>query len=493
MPKLRPKIPVLGGLLLVALSLLLLELLGVLRPRERDPRDRPNLLVLSIDTLRADHLGSYGYDRDTSPGLDALAERSVRFANVWAPSPWTLPSHAGMLTGIHPKRLGIATRDSSLPERAVTLAEHLAGFGYRTAGFVDSMPGGFVGSGRGFARGFGEYRHLPAEATSGYRYDMAVTADRAIEWLDRADRGEPFFLFLHTKSVHALPSSGLSPDPRRFPYDKPEPYRSRFLTEEGAELSWVHPQLGSGIDLLRGLNEGIAAGRVRRDQIPDPRIEALKGLYDGGIVYVDHHFGRVLEALDRNGLASGTVVVVTSDHGESFLEHDLLLHKEVYPATLRVPLIVHLPWARSPGVVTERATLMDLVPTILAIAGAPVPPHLDGTALSLEGNVPVDSASPLFAYYHSTPGYYYEGYAMRDEAFTLVHHRLGRGSEYRTELYDHRTDPEELFPLRDQPTRSREMLLRLSAWRETGAASPAPTIEVDPETLDHLRALGYAD
>ena len=156
MSKLRPKIPVLGGLLLVALSLLLLELLGVLRPRERDPRDRPNFLVLSVDTLRADHLGSYGYDRDTSPSIDALAERSVRFANVWAPSPWTLPSHAGMLTGIHPKRLGIAARNSSLPKSAVTLAEHLARLGYRTASLVDSMPGGFVGSKRGFARGFGE-------------------------------------------------------------------------------------------------------------------------------------------------------------------------------------------------------------------------------------------------------------------------------------------------------------------------------------------------
>lgn len=366
-----------------------------------------------------------------------------------------------MLTGIHPKRLGIADRDSALPDETVTLAEHLARAGYLAAGFVDTMPGGFVGAGRGFARGFAEYHHLPAEAKSGYRYDMAVTASRAVEWLGRAERAEPFFLFLHTKSVHALPSSGLSPDPRRFPYDKPEPWRSRFLTEEGSRLSWVHPRLGSGIDLLRSLNEGIAAGKLRRDELPAARIQALKDLYDGGISYVDHHFGRVLAALDRAGLADRTVVVVTSDHGESFLEHDLLLHKEVYPATLRVPLIVHLPWRREPRVVSRRAALVDLVPTLLALAGAPVPSGLDGTALRVEGDGPADPASPAFAYYHDTPGYYYEGYAMRDEAFTLVHHRLGRGAEYRTELYDRRVDPEERSPVRDEPARTREMLSTL--------------------------------
>ncbi len=487
------RIRMFGGLLLVSLTALLFQSVRF-GPSGGAATDRPNVLLLSIDTLRADHLGSYGYDRPTSPILDRLADRSVRFEEAWAPAPWTLPSHAGMLTGIHPRRLGIANRESTIPKETRLLAELLYEEGYRTAAFVDSMPGGFVGAGRGFARGFEEYTHLPAEVKSRYRYDMEVTADRAIEWLASARRRrEPFFLFLHTKSVHALPGSGLSPDPRRFPYDRPEPYRSRFLTEEGLGFSWVHPELGSGVALLRNLNEGLASGKILPDEIPEARREALRGLYDGGILYVDHHFGRVLDELERSGLASRTIIVVTADHGESFLDHHLFLHKEVYRQTLRVPLFVYRPGGAAPRVVSHPVALLDLAPTILSLAGAETPAGLDGIPLPLDGEGgPALSPRAFFSYCHARSNDYYEGYSLREGDFTLVHHRLGRGSEYRTELYDARHDPHERVPLGDRPDLRAGMLRRLKVWKESGAAA-APELELDAETLDHLRALGYAD
>jgi arylsulfatase A-like enzyme len=462
-------------------------------PLAPDANDqRPNILLFSIDTLRADHLGAYGYERPTSPRLDRLARRSVRFTDAWAPTPWTLPSHAALLTGLHPRNLGITDRRSALPQSARLLAEALSDSGYRTAAFVDSMPGGFVGRSRGFARGFDEYRHLPAEAGSHYRYDMAVTAEQASQWLRRNGSERPFFLFLHTKSVHALPSSAPSPDPHRPPYDKPEPYRSRFLSADEAVLSWADADLGSGVQFLRNLNERLASGDIQGAEVPEERIRALKSLYDGGILYVDDHFGRILDTLEETGLDGDTVIIVTSDHGEAFLEHNLMLHKELYRELLRVPLIVHLPWEGKPRTVSTGVTLMDVAPTILRLAGVERAGDVQGRPLPLDEGEESAAQRTLFSYYHSRPNYYYEAYAIRDSGFTLVHHRLGRESDYRNELYEHASDPDERSPIEDRPARRAEMLQRLRGWMEQENTG-APRIEVDAETLDHLRALGYAE
>jgi arylsulfatase A-like enzyme len=481
-------------------------LLGVAVPlavRSRTPgalepsvaRDRPNVLLFSIDTLRADHLGSYGYRRNTSPNLDRLAKRSLRFTQAFAPAPWTLPSHVSMMTGVHPHELGIENRESSIPDEAQLVSEVLAEAGYRTAALVDSMPRGFVGGKRGFSRGFDEYRHLPAKAKNGHRYDMAVTADAAVKWLRDYDDPRPFFLFLHTKSVHARPSHGGSKNPMRFPYDKPAPYRSRFLSQEAAQISWKDPQLGNGVDYLRGLNERLASGELQPSDVSKDRIDALESLYDAGIYYVDDHFGRVLEQLEASGQSRRTVVIVTSDHGEAFLDHNLFLHKEVYRSVLHVPLILHVPWDPTPRESARRVGLMDIAPAILDLTGVPRPAHLTGPGLSFahSGEAGPEENARHFAYYHSRSGYYYEAYALREGRWTLVHHRLGRKNPYETELYDDLEDPDELRPVTDQPERERAMLENLLRWRAHEPRHEGAEIELDAETVEHLRALGYVD
>jgi arylsulfatase A-like enzyme len=453
---------------------------------------RPNVLLVSIDTLRADHLGYEGYGRDTSPNLDRLAERSLRYREAWAPAPWTLPSHAALLTGRHPRALGIEDRNAALPDAAPALAEALRREGYRTAAFVDSMPGGFVGARRGFGRGFETYVHLPAEQAGGFRYDAAVTTERAATWLAHARRDRPFFLFLHTKSVHALPAGAASHDPRAFPYDKPEPWRSAFLDPAWAELSWDDPELGRGVGWLRGWNEAVAAGRVAPEDLPAARRAALVALYDAGIRYVDHQLGRLLAALEAHGLSDRTLVVVTADHGEAFGEHALLLHKELYRDLLRVPLLVYRPWAPAGRDVTAPVTLMDVAPTILAAVGAPPAPAPSGRPLP-DGDETALPPEPLFTYYRSWPDGYYEAYGLRDGARSLVHHRLGRGGPWRTEIFDLATDPDEQ---RGRPVEAdadaNDRLARLRDWMERGATGRRSTIEIDDATRRHLEALGYA-
>jgi arylsulfatase A-like enzyme len=463
--------------------------------RPADPR--PNLLLVSIDTLRADHLGYEGYPRDTSPNLDALAARSRRYREAFAPAPWTLPSHAALLTGRHPRELGIDDRNAALPADAPRLAEALAGAGYRTAAFVDSMPGGFVGAARGFGRGFEDYVHLPAEARAGFHYDAAVTVARAREWLAGARREQPFFLFLHTKSVHALPPGSAHTDPRAFPYDKPEPWRSRYLTPEQAKLAWVDPELGSGVAWLNGWNEALAAGRRRPEDLPAERRAALEALYDAGIHYVDHQLGLLFAELAAQGLAERTVVVVTADHGEAFLEHGLLLHKELYRDVLRVPLLVHLPWETPGADVRRRVTLMDVAPTLLAAAGVDVRDGLSGRVLparDADEGAPPPAEEPLFTYYRSWPDGYYEAWGLRQGRYGLVHHRLGRRASFRTELFDLESDPRETRPLGEAHAGQREMLLaQLRAWMERRPAGHPSSVALDPETERHLEALGYGE
>jgi arylsulfatase len=453
--------------------------------------ERPNVLLLSIDTLRADHLGCYGYERNTSPRLDELARRSVRFEEAWAPAPWTLPSHAGLLTGVHPRDLGIEHQKSRIPDSAPRLAAALAQEGYQTAAFVDSLPLDFVGAERGFGKGFQEYWHLSAEKAFEFVYDMGRTADRAVQWLEDGDRRKPFFLFLHTKSVHNLPSPRQSPRPERFPYDKPEPYQLRFVSPEALRLVWSDPILGEGIEYLNGVNERVAAGLMRPDDLPRERLETLVGLYDAGIFYTDEHFGRVLDALERTGLARNTVVIVTADHGESFHERELLLHKEVARATLHVPLLVHLPWDPHGRSVAARVSLLDVMPTVLALAGAVQPKGLAGTNLPLYGSVP-EEARPLFSYYHFQPNYYYEGYALQEGRFALLQERLGIDAPFQTRLYDLVADPTQRRPTSNHPAVYAAMTQRLQEWQARAPQTNGGQVTLDAKTADRLRALGYA-
>jgi arylsulfatase len=455
-------------------------------------------VVVSVDTLRADHLGAYGYARDTSPHIDRFAARSRRYANAFAPTPWTLPSHAALLTGRHPLDLGIADLRSALPDGVPTLAEWLRGAGYATAAFVDSRPRGFVGAERGFARGFDVYEHEPRIPGGAFRDDAAATVDAALAWLDGRDPARPFFLFLHTKSVHAKRAQRWALDPSAIaesdaPYDKPEPWRSRFLPGGRIRFAWhepADPEI-SGPRYLERLNERLASGALSPSDVGAERVAELVALYDAGIAYVDHHFGRLLDGLEARGLERSTVVVLTSDHGESFLEDRLLLHVELRPETLRVPLIVHDPQDAAGAVIEAAVGLVDVAPTLAARAGLSLPEGLAGAPLP-GGNRPARPRAPELAYYHLTDDYLYEGWSLDDGAWKLRVERFGAGAEPRAALFERRSDPVERIPRTDEPERLRAMRAALEERRAAGAGAPTRSIELGAETREELRALGYA-
>jgi len=446
------------------------------------------VLLISIDTLRADHLGVYGYERDTSPSLDAFAATAAVYEEAAAPTPWTLPSHAALLTGTHPHRLGLLARDAALPEHARSVAEDLWAHGYDTAAFVDSTPRGYLGGERGFARGFEVYRHAPFPEVRGeagaFPYDARRTVAAVEAWLaERASR-RPFFLFVHTKTVHTRSAGTRSADGRHLPYQVPDAADTlRFVAPErrGDAYPWREADGTKGVELLRVWNERDPP--ARREDFPDERLALLRDLYDGGIRYTDGALGRLLARFDAPGARERTVVVVTADHGEEFLEHGRFLHTQVYREALRVPLLVRVPGA-PPRRVEAPVTLMDVAHSLRAWAGLPPGGR---TLAEAEGAV---APAPRVAYRDVTGGAPGErSYRYEAEPWRLV---VREGPDGATSRLFHRDDPAEQRPRREPGVEAR-LQVGLARWLAGVEPATGARIEVDAETREHLRALGYAE
>jgi hypothetical protein len=297
-------------------------------------------ILISIDTLRADHLGLYGYQRDTSPFLDALGARSVVFDHAFAQIPGTLPSHMSLFTGLYPEEHGVYPPDGVLPEGIVSLPELFRRAGYRTAGFTE---GGYVAGRYGFARGFEEF----SDAHTGEESDVERTLQRGLSFLERHG-AEPFFLFLHTYAVHD-------------PYRPPPGYAERYWQEPPVD---TFPPTGPE---LTAYNR-----RGGRPPLPPRAVEYYQALYDGSIRYVDDVLARFFARLEAMELAASTTVIVTSDHGEEFLEHGRFVHEQVYRESVHVPLLVYGPGFR-PRRVGTPVELVDLAPTLVELARLKAP------------------------------------------------------------------------------------------------------------------------
>ena len=312
------------------------------------PHEPPRHVVLiSIDTLRPDHLGAYGYARPTSPGLDALAREGTLYEDALSPSPWTLPAHASILTGLYPSRHYLTGHNAALSESVTTVTSLLAANGFMTAAVVNSLN---LNETYGLNRGFEKFEYI-AEATA-QREPSRVITDRAIGWL-REHRNDRLFLFVHYYDVHS-------------------DYRSR----PEYERQFVGPYAG----IVDGTTPQLAAGQLGRITFDEADRRHLIDLYDAGIRQMDDEIGRLLTVV---GAGDETLLIVTSDHGEEFLEHGGLMHgKTQFEEVLRVPLIM-----RGAGVpaglrVATTVSLIDLMPTILTAVGLAVPAGLDGSDLS---------------------------------------------------------------------------------------------------------------
>ncbi len=416
------------------------------------PHDPPppatNVVLVSIDTLRADHLGAYGYGPPTSPNIDAFAGDAVRFDRAFAHAPSTLISHASLFTSEIPSHHGASYHQfQAVSPAATTLTETLSEHGYRSFAVTG---GGQLASAYGLDRGFEGYEEQP-HFGSAWR--------RGLEWLDETG-GRPFFLFLHTYDVH-------------HPY-QPTP---GSLTMMDAGYRGTLPP-----DISVGLLEAVNWKGRHLDAADRAHIVAA---YDAGIRDVDAEFGRLIEELRRRHLYDDTLIVLVSDHGEEFMEHGIIgWHGHtLYDELLRIPLIVKLPGRRDAGRVVDAPVRgIDLAPTILAIAGIAPPETFDGQAL-----VPLpapDSAAYEVLLVQREPG------PGEDTGARGI-----RTSEWMTDgthLFDLRHDPGEQHDI----GRERPLLLRalLEEQRNTVAGRRvAEGIPFSPTQAlkDRLRSLGY--
>jgi arylsulfatase A-like enzyme len=301
-------------------------------------------VLISLDTVRPDHLGCYGYGRNTSPNLDAFARQGVRFSQARCQMPYTLPSHMALFTSMLPSHNTVDHYEALLPKEVPTLAELLQAHGYKTAALVND---GQMTSRWGFHRGFGLWREFQESQPEG---DCEHLTAAALAWLESRP-AEPFFLFLHYYDPHS-------------PYDPPAPYREAF---------------GSS---LTGAEADRVCWHVRRPENPltnrDLFDQAI-GSYDGEIAWLDHELGKLFEHL-----ADNTLVVVFSDHGEAFKEHGWWMHSAtLYEEEVRSALVLrHKGLVPEGRAVDEPVMLLDVAPTILNLCGIQSPTHFEGTDLS---------------------------------------------------------------------------------------------------------------
>lgn len=380
---------------------------------DRDRETTPVILI-SLDTLRADHLGCYGYIRDTSPVLDGFARGAVRFENAIVFEPWTLTSHMTMLTGLHHERHGI-NHTQNLPESVVTLAERL-----RDAGYV---AGAVVGHGywldpmRGFHQGF-DYYHIPQAV--GFE-DVDTTLGKTLEWLS-AQTTDRLFLFFHTYEIHSkFEASGYM-----YPYQPSDEsflhfthdYEATFPTGDGAPVA----------------TEFLFAANLGDVDVTEAQRDHMIAGYDDSIRLVDRALGSLFHALDERGLYDKSLIIITSDHGEEFGERDRYLHTSIYEDCIRVPLLVKFPNGRFGGSVNDKlVTNADLAPTVLDVLGLPAATDANGLSLvpMIRDEAPGHAQAQL-THRHTEDG-------LRTASWKFIHHFR----ENRYELYHLESDPNE--------------------------------------------------
>ncbi|MFP8880742.1 MAG: sulfatase [Myxococcota bacterium] len=427
------------------------------------------VVVIAVDTLRADHLGVYGAVPSPSPFLDVRAERGVVFEWAFATSPWTLPSFGSLLTGLDPgaHEAGIILRNH--PNRAAdrervgprsrlrlnpsvpTLAEQLSAAGIKTVALVQSPN---LDPAFGLDRGFDSYEHHPADNERIVPADAVVS--RALEVID-AHRDVPLFLLVHLFDPH-------------LDYHAPPPFGGSLARSGSESGERVLPVAGA--QRLRRRSRSLSGEHKR----------FIRAAYDEEIGFVDREIERLLAGLDTRGIEDETIVILTSDHGEELFEHGGFEHgHSLYNEVLRVPLVVWDPGAR-PGRRSEPVSLVDVAPMILDAVGVEIPPGLHGRSA-----LHTPASNRLLVAEGTLIG------AEKQMAIRWPHKLIRDLGSGRVQLFDLTTDPEESRELVDA-----ELVRGLAAAldkrlgdRNRAAGSAAP--ELDPSTVEDLRALGYLE
>jgi choline-sulfatase len=438
------------------------------------PKRDPNVLLLVIDALRPDHVGAYGYPLATTPTIDALARKGVLFLDATSSSSYTRAAVPSILASVHPAAHGVFSQGGQvemLSEEITTLAETLKARGYATAAFA---PNPSLHRTFNFDQGFDLYDD-DFQVGAGPAHEAHETArkihTRFLRWLS-SNRERPYFAYLHYRDVHG-------------PYVPPPPYDSMFPRSGERRI----------LNRLELRSRPIDLRTPVRFRDLDSYIER----YDGDIRYTDDHLAKLLAALDKEGLLENTVVFLTADHGESFLEHDAWTHGTgLYEEQTRVPLLMVLPKERSAGLRVEQPVqTIDLYPTVLELLGLEIPAALQGRSLfgALEGEA--DPLRPVFSEARVNRRKQATSWgqlvAVRRGGWKLIYNRTNR----KIELYHLKEDPAETRNLVErEPERARELLRLISAYDRDSAARGYRAKGQDalpPDVVEGLRALGYVN
>lgn len=450
------------------------------------PEGKPNIVIIALDTLRADHLGCYGYSRPTTPNIDKLASQGVRFDRCYSPGSWTIPAFASLFTGVMPVVHGLTSPDKKLSDKLPTLAERLSAAGYFTGGIVSNPA---LSSKFGFGRGFAHYddysvyleADLAALAADGSRSDRShkelVTGETVVRQsqalFDAAKEAKkPVFMFVHFFDPHTnyMPAAA---------------YRK-----------WV------------GKNyRGTITGRdVETMQLAPPQgadLEELISLYDGEILYSDEQVGKLMAQIDAQLGSEKTLVILLSDHGEAFGEHGMLLHSHsTYLEEIRVPMIWRWQGAISPSsVVKSPVTLLDVPTTLRDLVKLDEMKHLQGDSLvdlvSDGGREPVRDA--VFSQRAYRTGADEVAVIKGNLVFHGAFNRAPTDSSLRLSMFDISSDPREQANLLDaRKTDAAEMKVMLMKFWSDGqvlnekfGAVEFPVSGMDAKERREIEGLGY--
>jgi arylsulfatase A-like enzyme len=430
----------------------------------------PNVVMIVVDTLRADRLGAYGNTRGLTPFLDQLAQRGVVFTNASAASSWTVPSVASLLTSRYPSQHHVVAFSSRLADEEVTFAERLRDAHYLSAGFSANFR---LLERLGYAQGFDYWR---SDAQPSGRLTGAQLREQGLAWLDGAwHRGTPRPLLLYFQFME--PHS---------PYTPPEPFLSRFARNDDGSAS-------DGVATLHHLLEQ----RVHGQPCPPEDLHVIERFYDGEVATVDEAIRLLFGELERRGILEHAVIIITADHGEEFGEHDGLEHgRTLYDESIRVPLIVLAPGLPAGRRVAESVSLIDVAPTLLDLLGVSAEPRFEGRSLVplMRSGSSADGA-PVDVLFELAPTGWGGAHQVHDRGIRRGPLKLLLRRDGGRESYDLASDPGEQHPnppqIAQQVNALASDLERASTTLSRRVSTPVPGEAIDDATKEKLRALGY--
>ena len=456
-----------------------------------DDYSRPNIILIVIDAARADHFSCYGYRRKTTPYIDQIAGEGVLYKNAISPAGWTLPAHASIFTGTYPSKHGAHLENTVLSDELPTLAEVLMRNGYKTCGFCTNY---WITEATGLSRGFSEFydfhyskletifKRVPDIIRLRGRDSWGYTiTNEVMKWI-KHNSNTPYFLFVHYGELH-------------LPYHIPAPYNSMFLPQD---IPYKR---------AKKVNQNVKLFYAGLSKMSKIDFKISKDLYDGALVYLDNIIGEFYKFLKNNHLLDNTILIITSDHGESLGDHNHLDHYYVlYDTLLKVPLILRFPKLLPKGLLIDRQVqTLDIFPTILKILdiknedlndiqGYPLPPlgdtfHPFTIAERFKDIKGLKESFPNVDLSHLKKFEDDRKTAIRTERYKLIYSQNGD-----SELFDIINDPkEENNIINEHNEIVEDLLMKINTWKSSfkPAKIKGQEARFDDEIKKRLKALGY--